>query len=170
MKLQRLTYHLTGKTKDQLWTSTPMQLMWKELGLNINYLCKTNKIEVISFVLMRNHYHLLCISKPADIKKLITGLKPNIYSNIKIQFINSQIYLKNCYLYIYQNPKRANLVSRIENYPYSTLFNIAKATSPLFPLSDRFGPPDEYKLHLLNKPISNRDITNIKGLNAWKIS
>lgn len=167
-QLQKLTLHLTARTKDSAWLRYPMPKVWSTLQEQLlrAYNELDIDIDIISLILMRNHYHLLIKAKLAETEIVSRYLLPEVFSQKKVQVIQSKRYLYNCYKYIYQNPKRARIVNRIENYPYSTLFKLAKGETSNIPLVDKLGPTDEYKLHWLNKPISSKDINEVRQLNA----
>jgi putative transposase len=167
-QLQKLTFHVTAKTKDEKWINTPMPKMWKNLQKQINSVHQLFNLDIISFVLMRNHYHLLCKTSYKELNALTNSLFPEIYSQKKVKVISSKKYLYNCYKYVYQNPQRAKVVNRIQDYPYSTLFDLAKGKTSLYPIVDKLGSPDDYKLYWLNQPITNNEARELRDIDAVK--
>lgn len=69
-----------------------------------------------AFVLMGTHFHLLCRGKP---------LEKGWWENQGMELCFSEVihpkYALHTYRYIYQNPLRAKLVLRVEDYPYHSL-------------------------------------------------
>ena len=79
--------------------------------------------------------------------------------------IRSEKYFGNCYRYIYQNPLRAGITLKCENYPYSTLFYRFRCQKLPFEVYDYFGIIDEHKLLWLNESIEFDDSEALrKGL------
>lgn len=162
VKLQKVTYHITGKTKDSSWYSKPISKVWDKSirGLTRSYLCYHG--DIISFVLMSNHYHLLLKIQEENLMPFLKELNSQFFSECKIQVVTNRKYLLNTYKYIYQNPKRAGIASRVENYPYSTIHYLARGKTFICPVFDKFGSPDEFKLYWLNKSINQNEILEIK--------
>ncbi len=168
-QLQKLTLHITAKTIDQRWFKKPMDKMWNELLFGLSLAHRIHGGDIICFVLMNNHYHLLLKTHSKKVSKFISFLNPGVFQNLKIQSIASKTYLLHCYRYIYQNPTRAKLVKKIEHYPYSTLHHLVHGKSMKAPIHEKFGMPDEYKLHWLNKPVSKSDIKKVRHIDALKL-
>lgn len=161
-ELQKVTYHITGKTKDSNWYSKPISKVWDKSikSLTRSYLCYHG--DIICFVLMSNHYHLLLKIQESKLKPFLKELNSEFFDECKIQVVQNRKYLLNTYKYIYQNPKRAGISRKIENYPYSTMFYLSRGKRVLCPVFDKFGSPDEFKLHWLNKSINQNEIVEIK--------
>lgn len=102
---------------------------------------------------MSNHYHLLLKADLIDLKKFQKEFQFSFFNQANIEQINSNRYLKYSYKYIYQNPVRANLVEKVEDYPFSSIHYLAKGHLFDFPIHDRFGFTDEYKLCWLNSKL-----------------
>lgn len=131
-----------------------------------------NPVEVIAFVLMGNHYHLLLLTPEGNLdlfmyefnKRLAlkvqskTGQINRIFGNrYKWCLIQNQQYFINCYKYVYQNPVRAQLVKACEDYPYSTLRTLIKNVKFSVPVHDKYGFKDEYGLRWLNQKIDSEE-------------
>lgn len=150
-RLKPAYYHLTARTAGDEYFSVPMPKAWeqclgelKRVGLEIRF-------DIIAFVLMNNHYHLLVKANESELLKLMYEFKPLGLNHIKKDQVISKRYLFHTYRYIYQNPLRAGLVKRIEDYPYSFLKHLSRGEKLPFPIHDRFGHKDEYVLHKLNQ-------------------
>jgi putative transposase len=97
---------------------------------------KRHKFKLFCFCLMPNHVHLVVeIKEPTAISKIMKGLNLSytLYFNSKYKkvghlwqdrflskIIHKDIYLLDCINYIETNPIRANLVSNITLYPWSS--------------------------------------------------
>jgi len=106
-------------------------------------------LKIHSFVLMKNHFHCLASSPQANLSSAmnyfmretsreITRLSGRVNQTYGGRYHRSLIpsdhYYMNAYKYIYQNPVRAKLSERVEEYGYSTLtglLGIKKITIPL---------------------------------------
>jgi REP element-mobilizing transposase RayT len=88
-----------------------------------------------NYCLMSNHYHLLIETKDNMLSKFMRQINMNyaIYFNkknkrsghlwqgrFKSWFVTDEAYLYTLILYIEQNPVKAKMVKRVEEYPYST--------------------------------------------------
>lgn len=154
-RLKPAYYHLTARTKNDNYFSSPMPRAWQECMTYLNRAQKEVKIDIIAFVLMNNHYHLLVKANESELLKFMYLFRPLGLNQIKKEKVISKTYLFHTYRYIYQNPLRAGLVKRIEDYPYSFINYLSKGESFSFPVYDRFGFIDEYKLRMLSCSNSN---------------
>jgi REP element-mobilizing transposase RayT len=127
-----------------------MKRAWQECIHDLEYTQRRVKFEIISFVLMNNHYHLIIKINSNNLLKFQTLFKPLNLDHIKTELIKSKKYLFHAYRYCYQNPLRAGLSKRIQDYPYSLAYYLSKGSHFKFPIIDKFGIIDEYKLYWLN--------------------
>ena len=136
-------------------------------------------LEIINFVLMGNHYHIMLKTPDANIDKamhclnykisLAIGAKSSRINQIfggryKWSLITSQRYFLTVYRYIYRNPIRAHICQDIRNYRYSSL-NVGERWSNL---SDKYGKvviADDQLLQWFNQNEDDQDVQKIrKGL------
>lgn len=97
---------------------------------------KEFELKISAFVLMNNHFHLLMLSPKEDIDRVMfffmkdttkTMQKHSLRINkiyggrYKGCLVENQRYLLTAYKYIYQNPIRAGLSIRAEEYKFSSL-------------------------------------------------
>ena len=145
-----------------------------------------HRVEIISFVLMSNHYHLIIRTPEANLdlfmyefnKRLACNLKDStdninhlLGGRYKWCLIQAQNYFGNCYRYVYQNPRRALVVERCENYEYSTLFYLVYNKQFRVPLFDQMEPKDQLVLNWLNAQIDEDEFSLIKkGLRKSEFS
>jgi putative transposase len=128
------TFHITARTANDLYFEVPISTVWKECLEKLKAAQLAYPLDIHSFVLMNNHYHMLIYTPEANIDKFMHFFNKNLAQNIarhagrinrifaanyKWTVISSQDYYLNVVRYIYQNPIRANLVKKIEDYPYS---------------------------------------------------
>lgn len=173
-------YHITTRTHNKEWFDIPIQEVWKMCFFALKRAHHKYPVEIISFVLMSNHYHLIIKTPNKDIdtfmyefNKTLSLLIRTRSSRINSVFggrykwclIRSQTYLYNCYRYVYQNPIRANLCTKVESYPYSSLYYIVNNKRFSVPLHDCFGFKDQFGLTWLNQHIQSEELTLLrKGL------
>ena len=114
----------------------------KDITFYIDSMYKINNehnIQIIAYCIMNNHAHFLFkIKSLKDLSKFMQRLNTryaiyynNKYNRVgfvfrdryKAQGIYSQIQLCNCIRYIYNNPVKAGMCKRIDEYPYSNYKN-----------------------------------------------
>ena len=96
---------------------------------------KSHNITIHNFCLMSNHYHLLVEIEQENLSKFMRQINMNyaIYFNkknkrsghlwqgrFKSWYVTDVAYLYTLILYIEQNPLKAKMVNKIEEYPYGT--------------------------------------------------
>lgn len=96
---------------------------------------KNYSITIHNYCLMSNHYHLLIEIKNENLSKFMRQLNMNysIYFNKKYKrsghlwqgrfkswYVTDEAYLYTLMLYIEQNPLKANMVQKLESYPFSS--------------------------------------------------
>lgn len=164
-----LPYHVTSRSNNKEWFALPMPEIWTLTQQSLKEALDIHSVEVISFVLMGNHYHMLILTPEGNLddfmyefnKRLAIKIKSHTGQINKIFggrykwcLIESQHYLLNCYKYVYQNPVRAGLVQNCEDYPFSTLRSILGNVHFSIPIHDKYGFKDEYGLRWLNQRVS----------------
>ena len=136
IRTNNLPYHITSRSNNHDWFNLHMDDAWRIALHSLKYANKKFPVTIHAFVLMNNHYHLLLTTPDANIdsfmqafnKKFSDGLKKETnYVNrmfggpYKWSIIKDHLYLYNVYRYIYQNPVRARICLKCEDYKYSTL-------------------------------------------------
>ena len=106
---------------------------------------KSYGITLHNYCLMGNHYHLLLETKTENLSKFMRQLNMNyaIYFNKKYKrtghlwqgrfkswYVTDEAYLYTLMLYIEQNPLKAHMVKRLEDYPYSSYHYFFKDEIP----------------------------------------
>lgn len=171
-------YHVTSRANNREWFTLPMDEVW---GICLDTFKEANfkhKIELISFVLMSNHYHMMVRTPDANLdlfmyefnKRLAfklrdtsTNINHLLGGRYKWCLIKNNHYLYNCYRYVYQNPLRASLASRCEEYPYSTLNCLVYNREFSIPIFDQLGFKDPYMLNWLNSDINEDELVALKN-------
>ena len=178
IRSSHLPYHVTSRANNQKWFSLPMDQVWDICLKCIKEAHEKHKVEIISFVLMSNHYHLIVRTPEANLdqfmyefnKRLAFRLKDTtdninhlLGGRYKWCLIQSQKYFANCYRYVYQNPRRALITDRCEHYPYSTLHFIVYNKDFVVPIFDQMGFKDPFNLNWLNEQINEEETLMLKN-------
>jgi len=131
-------YHITTRVNNKEVFHISLREVWR--------ICKillkdgTNKfdVKIEAFVLMNNHYHLIIRTPRANIDKFMHYFNRQLSIQISKRagrinrlfgspyhwkMITSQSYYLNAVRYVYQNPLRAKIVGRVQDYPYSDIRN-----------------------------------------------
>ena len=171
-------YHVTSRSNNQEWFNVPINEVWQICLKSLKIAYDKHPADVISFVLMANHYHLLINTPNCNLDQFMYELNKNISLNLRQKtnrtnrmfggrykwcLIKSNKYLANCYRYIYQNPLRANVVEKCENYPYSTLYYKARGKMLPIPIIDKFGLAHSYRLLWINEVVGENEKRAIKA-------
>jgi putative transposase len=113
---------VTARSNNKEWFTLPMPEMWTLTQESLREAITVHRVEVISFVLMGNHYHMLLLTPEGNLDDFMYELNKRLALKIKRRtgqinrifggrykwcLIQSQHYLINCYKYVYQNPVRA---------------------------------------------------------------
>lgn len=129
-------YHLIGRSNNKEFFELPLDEVWLILCGLLGNLQKKFDLKIAAFVLMNNHFHLLMLTPKEDIDwvmfyfmkdstKIINkhaGRINRVYgSRYRGCLIDNQQYLLSAYKYIYQNPIRAGLTEKAQDYKFSTL-------------------------------------------------
>jgi len=175
IRVNNYPYHVTIRTNNREWFNIPQSVIWKIAISSIHIANYKYPVNIDAFVLMNNHYHLLLYTPDANLDKFMNILNSNISREIrrrtgrinrifgdryKWKIITSEQYYLTVIKYILQNPLRALLVKKCEEYRYSTIFyqinNIAIGIRlpPSF-ISDEF-------LAFINVPLENTKTLELK--------
>lgn len=175
-----------------------MEEVWKIMERGLYFLRHGYDIQIHSFLLMSNHFHLVTTCPEGNLSRGMAWLlsyttkEINRAANRKNQIWGQRFYSTelfnywhqvNAYKYVYQNPVRAGLVSKVEDYRYSTLhgllgsqhilipvksddFLFEKIDGTLFWMNTRYRDED---LHELRKSLKKRTFKpSIKSLKSGK--
>lgn len=164
----KFIYHVTSRTPDQKWFEKPLSIVWGQCLNSLVSAYALHQVELIGFVLMQNHYHMILRANHGYLDKFIKKINKdlNVFDpKYKCSLIQSQKYLHNTYRYVYQNPLRSQLTPLCENYPYSTLFYLVRGREFVVPITDHFGFKDEFALRWLNSIMSESETELLR----WQI-
>lgn len=130
-------YHIHTRSNQKTWFSIPLIDVWQIAKKSLNHAYLKYPADIAQFVLMNNHYHLLIRTPDKNIDlfmyefnknfslqlRLRTGLINKMFGGrYKWSLVTTNKYLINVSKYIYQNPIRAGVCLKCEDYRYSTLY------------------------------------------------
>jgi len=177
IRTNKYPYHITTRSNNKDWFGLPLEESWQISIACFKYASRFYNVNLHAYVLMNNHYHLListpesnidsymqCFNKKfSDFLKRKTGcINKKFGGRYKWTIINEQRYLLNVYRYVYQNPVRANIVKRVEDYPYSTLYYILNEKKFIQNIDSLLNFKRCDNLKWLNERFLNKDINTIK--------
>ncbi|MEZ4749959.1 MAG: transposase [Bdellovibrionota bacterium] len=146
-----LPYHVSGRSNNKEWFYLPMPEVWdifceKLLMVSVEY-----GAQVIAFVLMNNHYHLLLTTPFANLDRIMNYLVREVSRSIGKKagrinhvfggryywsLIDNAVYFSHAYKYVYRNPLEAGICRSVGDFPFGTYRYLTKYESPIFPLHD----------------------------------
>lgn len=141
--------HVTGRCNNRERFPVPMELAWDILSSYLHLIHGQFQIQIISFVLMPNHFHLLCRDPQMKLPTAMAYLMRE--SSLEINFQSGRMnrlwgapyfssiigdpkYYLHAYKYTYRNPIAAALSSSVESYPWSSLQILLGERKGLFPM------------------------------------
>ena len=177
IRSESLPYHVTSRSHNKDQFPLPINRVWQLANLSLKEAHHKHPINLISFVLMHNHYHLLIQTPNGNLDRFMYEFNKRLALQIQHEagminqvfggrykwcLIQSQNYFSNCYRYVYQNPVRAGLVNRCEDYSFSTLKALTGNAKFSIPIHDKFGFKDDFNLGWLNENIGDHELTKLK--------
>ncbi|HEY8270273.1 MAG TPA: transposase [Pseudobdellovibrionaceae bacterium] len=124
--------------------------VWDIFSNYIFFIQKAYNLEIHSFILMSNHFHMLLKTPEANLDRAMNYFLREVSKEIGRKsertnqifggpyhrsLLKSEIYYYNAYKYVYQNPVRAGLCQQVEDYPYSTIRNLLGKQKSIIPIS-----------------------------------
>jgi putative transposase len=170
-------YHVALRPYHKEPFPLPIKKIWELAKYSFKEVNEIYPINLVSFVLMNNHYHMLLYTPNGNLDWFIREFNKKLAFKIQIEagiinqifddhykwcLIQSAQYFSNCYRYVYQNPVRAGLVKLCEDYPFSTLQSLMGRSDFSIPVHDKFGFKDGHGLMWLNKIIHGQELDSLK--------
>ena len=115
--------------------------------------CKLYNVQLHGYVLMSNHYHLLIETTQENLSKFMKHINASyaIYFNKKYKrsghlwqgrfkswYVTDEAYLYTLISYIHNNPVKANIVIKTEEYRYSSYLAFIETIEPIACLKNSF--------------------------------
>lgn len=170
-------YHVTSRTRNKDWYQIPLDQVWNYSIQSLSEAHRKISVNIHAFVLMHNHYHLLVQTPGADLDKFMYHFNKRLSQRIrkasarinqifggryKWSLVDEHDYLSNVYRYIFQNPLRAKMVRRCQDYPFSTYhYQYFNKTFPL-PILDLINLRDIEFEKWVNDEVAEKENLAIK--------
>lgn len=144
-------YNLSGRCINREWFQIPMEDVWKVFCEELADTIKKHNLQVHSFVLMSNHFHLIASTPNANISncmhqfmgrssRRLTKLGNRINETFAGRHYKTILqhpnYYLNAYKYNYRNPVKAGICEKVEDYPFSTIQFLLGTRERSFPLAE----------------------------------
>jgi REP element-mobilizing transposase RayT len=129
-------YHVSARCNNREWFRIPLKDVWAIMEDYLIFVHRNYDFEILSFVLMANHFHLLVRTPEGNLSEGMNyfmretsrqiGYESKRINHIyKGRFHRSLItnphYFLHAYKYVYRNPVEVGIVDCVTKYPYSTL-------------------------------------------------
>lgn len=163
--------HITARSINKESFFIPLPDVWDIMTNHLFFLHHSFNIELLAFLLMPNHFHLIARSPESNLSEAMNyfmretskaigrsaGRINQIYgARYHRSEIDSYRYFTTAYKYLYRNPVRSGLCNQVEEYPYSTLpglLGLRPLHIPLQPDALLFAPNfSQETLNWLNQP------------------
>lgn len=144
-------YHVRARVNNRDWYYIPLEELWPVIASQLSKVSQELGAEITAFMLMSNHFHMLIWTPFANLSAIMHRLQGNVSRTVGLRsgrenhlygrrfqstLIENDQYFADAYRYLYQNPLRAGLVRRVQDYPFSTLAASLGERRVPFPLFD----------------------------------
>lgn len=142
-------YHISARSNNREWFGLQPELLWEIFSDYLYLAQKMFNLEIHAFVMMSNHFHLIVRTPEANIDEVMRyfmretsrviafelGRINHIYGGpYKPSLISDYRYYVNAYKYVLNNPVRAQICARAEDYRFSTLHGLLGRSHLLIPV------------------------------------
>lgn len=177
-----MPFHVVSRCINHEWFSLKPSETWEVMQRHLYFTAHAFGFEILAFVLMSNHYHMLLLAPGANLSEGMAWFgretsRELVSSSGRINMtyggrffrsnIQSHHHFLNCYKYIFRNPVEAGLAERVEEYRWSTLRGLLGFEHLLIPVREDLTLFDDLvgSLHWLNEKPSAENWDAIrKGL------
>ena len=144
-------YHVSARCHNREWFNIPLEDVWKIFENYLFFIHHSFKIEILSFVLMSNHFHLLLKAPEGNLSEAMryflgetsrqigrsaNRINQTYGTRFSRSLIHSHHYYLCAYKYVYRNPVKAEICERVEEYRYSSLAILLGQRKSVLPLSE----------------------------------
>jgi putative transposase len=142
-------YHVTIRLNNKEWFDIPLKLAWEMCLCALKKAYDKHIVNIECFVLMSNHYHMLIWTPECNLDKFMFEFNSSLSKQIRNHtgrinrifgdryhwcLINDERYYLSVVKYIYQNPVKASICTRVKDYPYSTFYYLYHKIKFVIPL------------------------------------
>lgn len=171
--------HVTGRCNNREEFPVPIDESWEIFSDFLHLLSGWFGIRIHQFVLMPNHFHLICrdpcLKLPDGMRMFMaetskelsrkSGRINRIWGRpYHTTLIQSSLHSLFAYKYVYRNPVAAGICQSVEEYPWSSLSVLLGRVSGSFPIEEdvQLFQQTEEVLRWLNTRYSSRDSHSIR--------
>jgi putative transposase len=144
-------FHITARCINREWFAIHIDDVWDLFVDRLYYIRICYSIEILAFVLMPNHFHLLIRTPDGNMDKAMHSLMTEVSREISLRagrinqtfggpyfssMITTDHYLHHAYKYVYRNPVEAGLSKSVEGYRHSTLPGLLGQNSLFIPMAE----------------------------------
>lgn len=161
-------YGITARCINRDWFGLSMDSVWEIMSMRLYFLKIAYDVEILSFVLMSNHFHMLMRAPESNLSVVMAnfmletsraitksaGRINNTWGQRHYRtLIATPHYYLCAYKYFYRNPVQAGICRWVEDYPYSTLRGLLGYQHMLIPVvkDDTLFSDVEGTSHWLNR-------------------
>lgn len=116
------------------------ELDWLLLNYHLRKISDSHNVKLLAFVMMSTHVHLLFKSfhhaENYFTEALMKELKVHSDEVSLVEPIENMAQFLNCYKYIYRNPVEAGIITKCEDYRFSSLYSLLGKGEVLTPITD----------------------------------
>lgn len=171
-------YHVSARSNNKEWFHAPLEMVWDVFCRELTFVSTEMDVRIHAFVLMSNHFHLVLTCPREDVGRVmrqflgsvaktlnrISGRQNHVFGS---RYFGSMIRTEehfDCVMkYVYRNPAKAGLISRVEEYSFSTLHSMFGLARPQLSISKPLALSADWMNHLptpdvldwLNEPFLN---------------
>lgn len=144
-------YHIVARSNNREWFKGELREVWDIFKEELIQLNQDYGFVVHAFVLMSNHYHLIAScsldydlgyimrilqTKTSNRINGLSGRINHVYGGrYKGSLIGDEFYYANVLKYVFRNPVKADLCSKVEDWPFTNVNDILGKTESGVPTS-----------------------------------
>jgi putative transposase len=144
-------YNIGARCINRDWFKIPLPEVWEIMSEQLSFMHHAFEVEILAFVLMSNHFHLIATTPHANIdvamawfmresSRTLVRAGNRINQTYGGPYFRSILkchhYYLNAYKYLYYNPVHAGACCLVEEYPYSTLPGLLGSRRLTIPVED----------------------------------
>jgi putative transposase len=142
-------YNISARCINREWFNISTDIVWEIFCEELTRTSNQHELRIHSFVLMSNHFHLIASTPKSNVSKCMQQFMQRSSRRLTKEgnrinetfagrhykcILHHPNYYLNAYKYNYQNPLRAEICERVEDYPFSTLHSLLGLSRARIPL------------------------------------
>lgn len=146
-------YHVSLRSINKIHFELSLDIFWNYICDLLLFCTYAFKIEIHSFVLMSNHYHMILRTPDSNLNKFMNYFNRELSREISFRtgrinqkfggryhatIIDNLAYYGHAYKYVYRNPVEGRMCRNVQDYDYSSLSFITGRQSYRFPIFDTY--------------------------------